>query len=364
MTSGSILKKDQIYHQLRDAITAGKLATGSKLSRETDLATELGVSRITLRASLNRLEQEGFIKRVQGRGTFVASQTKHPTTNGTIMVIHATDSGFESSWHYMVPEISRLAHDHQLKTFVTTTTAFELFADDDITSFITNKNVVGIIATINNFNGDETILKKLQATTVPVILAHAKAKDPAITGFAAISLDEKAGWQVAIKHLAEQGHTNIAVIGSDGSSPFRDNTIKETIKLLTNCGAKPNPDLIRQVHFDKTAISTAVKELLKVSPAPTAFLCYSDFYAVYVYDVLAKLKQRIPEDIAVMGICGFPDAKLLSAPLSTIDYGYAEFAKMAVEMVIEPKKWFDAKTGKGKLRMKPFTLKARKSTEQ
>ena len=65
-----------------------------------------------------------------------------------------------------------------------------------------------------------------------------------------------------------------------------------------------------------------------------------------------------------MGICGFPDAKFLSPPLSTIDYEYAELGRMAVEMIIEPKKWFDAKTGKGKLRMKPFQLRARKSTEK
>jgi len=72
----------------------------------------------------------------------------------------------------------------------------------------------------------------------------------------------------------------------------------------------------------------------------------------------------IPEDIAVMGICGFPDAKLLSPPLSTIDYNYSVTAAMAIEMIIEPKKWFVTKSGKGKRRMNPFKLKTRKSTRK
>jgi GntR family transcriptional regulator, arabinose operon transcriptional repressor len=361
MTSDSILKKDQVYHQLREAIVSGKLKAGSKLPRETDLASQYDVSRITLRSSLNRLEHDGLINRVHGRGTFVTQKTHKATVNGTIMVVHPTESGFESPWHYIVPEISRLTESQNLNTFITTNTALEMFSENEIKTFVRKKNIIGIIAANSHFNGHELILAKLRAAEVPVVLTHAKKADPAITGFAGITVDEKSGWKTAINHLIQCGHTNIAILGNDGAEDtFRSNSKKETIKILTAGGASDK--LIKQVHFDKSAIANAVKELLKASPAPTAFLCFSDFYAVYVYNVLKKLKLRIPEDIAVMGICGFPDAKLLSPPLSTIDYGYAEFAKMAVEMINEPKKWFDTKTGKGKLRMKPFELKTRKSS--
>jgi DNA-binding LacI/PurR family transcriptional regulator len=362
MPTGSILKKDQVYHKLRESILMGKLAANSKLPRETDFATELEVSRITLRASLNRLEQEGFIKRVQGRGTFVSPQTKQPTSHGTIIVVHNTESGFESAWHYIVPEISRFAHEHQFKTFITTNTAFEMFSENEIKTFAAKNNVIGIIATINHFNGDEPIIAKLKAAAVPVVLTHAGLKDHAITGFASIAVDEKTGWQTAIKQLTLCGHTNIAIIGHNGPRGLRDNSKTQTLKQLAACGANSNMELITKTNFDKSEIQSAVKKLLKSSPAPTAFLCYSDFYAVYVYEQLKQLKLRIPEDIAVMGICGFPDAKLLSPPLSTIDYNYSETAAMAVEMIIEPKKWFVTKSGKGKRRMNPFKLKIRQST--
>ncbi len=364
MAPDSILKKDQVYHKLRKSIITGELAANSKLPRETDLATEFEVSRITLRSSLDRLKQEGFIKRVQGRGTFVALQSSQPSDNGMIIVVHSAESGFESAWHYIVPEVSRFAHDHQLKTFITTNTAFEMFSDSEIKTFATKNNVIGIIAAINHFNGDEPIIAKLQAMAVPVIITHAGLTDHAITGFASIAVDEKAGWQVAIKELTRCGHTNIAIIGHTGPRGFRNNSKKQTLKQLVACGANPNADLITKTNFDKIEIQNAVKNMLNTSPAPTAFLCYSDFYAVYVYEQIKQLNLRIPTDIAVMGICGFPDAKLLAPPLSTIDYNYTEFAEMAVEMVVEPKTWFNSKTGKGKLRMKPFTLKARKSSQK
>jgi GntR family transcriptional regulator, arabinose operon transcriptional repressor len=364
MLSESMLKKDQVYHQLQEAIATNKLVTGSKLPAEADLCTKLGVSRITLRASLNRLQKEGLIKRVRGSGTFVASKTETPASNGTIMVVHAIDSGFESSWHYIVPEINRFALKENLKTFTMTNIAFELFSDNDIKTFVEKKHIIGIIATINHFKGHEPIITKLQTAGVPVVLAHARPNDHTVTGFASVAVDEKAGWKAAIKHLTQCGHSNIAIIGHSCDNGFRDNNKAETLEQLTACGANPNSALICQTDFDKPTINHAVKALLNSSPAPTAFLCYSDFYAVYVYEALANLGLRIPADIAVMGICGFPDARLLSPPLSTIDYGYSETAKLAVKMLVAPKQWFNPKTGKGKLRMKPFALKARKSSKQ
>jgi len=120
--------------------------------------------------------------------------------------------------------------------------------------------------------------------------------------------------------------------------------------------------MVRTTEFDRQQIVETVKIFFSNPVKPTAILCFSDFYAIYVYDALKELKLRIPQDVAVMGICGYPDARMLNPPLSTIDYGYAEFARMAVEMLQNPGKWIDA-AGRGKLRLKPFKLIKRQSTE-
>jgi DNA-binding transcriptional regulator YhcF (GntR family) len=49
------------------------LVAGTKLPPQAELAPDLGVSLLTLRQALNRLEQEGLIASEQGRGTFVRS---------------------------------------------------------------------------------------------------------------------------------------------------------------------------------------------------------------------------------------------------------------------------------------------------
>jgi GntR family transcriptional regulator len=64
----------QIEDWLADAIAAGQLSPGDRLPTEQDLATWLGVSRMTLRHALSELAQRGLVTRTVGRsgGTFVA----------------------------------------------------------------------------------------------------------------------------------------------------------------------------------------------------------------------------------------------------------------------------------------------------
>jgi len=65
----------QIRQIIRSNIRSGLLKPGDVTS-ELELASQFGVSRITIRHALARLAREGLVVRVPGRGTFVADQRK------------------------------------------------------------------------------------------------------------------------------------------------------------------------------------------------------------------------------------------------------------------------------------------------
>jgi GntR family transcriptional regulator, transcriptional repressor for pyruvate dehydrogenase complex len=62
---------EETANRLRDGILRGVYPAGSDLPGERELSTRLGVSRLTLRAALARLEAEGLVKPVHGSGNRV-----------------------------------------------------------------------------------------------------------------------------------------------------------------------------------------------------------------------------------------------------------------------------------------------------
>ena len=64
---------ERVRHLLFDQIQQGSLRPGEQLAAERDLATQLGVSRSTVRQALAALAADGAVRRVPGRGggTFV-----------------------------------------------------------------------------------------------------------------------------------------------------------------------------------------------------------------------------------------------------------------------------------------------------
>ncbi|MFO0630869.1 MAG: GntR family transcriptional regulator [Polyangiales bacterium] len=62
---------EEVTSRLRAAILRGEFPAGTSLPGERDLATQQGVSRLTLRAAIGRLETEGLLRAVHGSGTRV-----------------------------------------------------------------------------------------------------------------------------------------------------------------------------------------------------------------------------------------------------------------------------------------------------
>jgi GntR family transcriptional regulator len=60
----------RVREELAARIGNGGIAPGSKLPPEPELAEELGVSRPTLREALRSLEEDGFVTRTRGAGTY------------------------------------------------------------------------------------------------------------------------------------------------------------------------------------------------------------------------------------------------------------------------------------------------------
>lgn len=66
----------EIYNEIVSSIENGNLEVNSKLPSESQLMASYGVSRDTIRKSLNLLGQNGYIQKLKGKGSFVLDINK------------------------------------------------------------------------------------------------------------------------------------------------------------------------------------------------------------------------------------------------------------------------------------------------
>ena len=67
----------QVKDDIRAAIESGKYKTNEKIPPEPELSAEYSVSRITVRRAVEELCAEGYLVKMQGRGTFVSKPRIH-----------------------------------------------------------------------------------------------------------------------------------------------------------------------------------------------------------------------------------------------------------------------------------------------
>lgn len=87
--------QEKLYIQLTriflDHISSGKWQLNQRIPTETDLCREYGVSKITVRQAINNLASDGYLLKVQGKGTFVTSVT---SVVGAVMRTRLTEEMF------------------------------------------------------------------------------------------------------------------------------------------------------------------------------------------------------------------------------------------------------------------------------
>jgi len=107
--------REPIYHQieqqLKALIAGGHLSAGVALPSIRVLSKELEVSVITTRRAYQNLENDGFIKTIQGKGTFVAEldgSLKKATKEAAVYDVfqHAIETAF--NYDYTKSEIMEL----------------------------------------------------------------------------------------------------------------------------------------------------------------------------------------------------------------------------------------------------------------
>lgn len=325
-------KADAVYALLKRRILEGGYPEGV-LPIEPDLAVQLKVARKTLRSALARLALENYIVRIKGEGTFIRRAEERM---GKILVLLRDGEDITNPDRYILPGIQQEAAAMNLAVETCTMLSLTAGPPDAAVRRIQRRMYSGILSMTSNFRGDEPIIGILKETGLPVVLPHAQPSDSEKTGFAVMGTDYPQVVRDGLHYLASLGHRRIAYLAHREFRIGRENYFQ----ILEELGLPRDEKLYvnSPSHNDRDTILAAVERLFTgLRKRPTAVFCFSDFFAICLYEYLRRHRIRIPEDIAVLSIGGMIGCDFLTPPLSAMDFGCAEIGRTAVRVLMEMK---------------------------
>jgi DNA-binding LacI/PurR family transcriptional regulator len=179
---------------------------------------------------------------------------------------------------------------------------------------------------------DTSLTEKLALPTVAVA-GHAR-----LDGLTNIVLDHKRAARLALEHLRDLGHEEIAFIRGQilsSDSAVRWNAICEVAQQL---GIRIRPELTIQLEgTDSTpAIGYPVaKQLLARKHPFTALFAYNDISAIGSIWAFREAGLRVPEDISIVGFDDIPGAAFANPGLTTVRQPLQKMGQIAAQTVVD-----------------------------
>lgn len=153
--------------------------------------------------------------------------------------------------------------------------------------------------------------------------------------FDVVVVHAQGGTGLAVAHLAELGHTEIAFAGGRPDSFIGRSRLEGYRAGMARRGLEIPGDAVVERGFAQADGYEAGRRLAARRPLPTAICCANDLVALGVISALNDAGLRVPEDVSVTGMDDIGYAALSNPPLTTVTNDPAMFARRGFEMLME-----------------------------
>ncbi|MDF2522884.1 MAG: araR2 [Clostridiales bacterium] len=338
------------YQQLKDyliqTIKTQELHAGEKIPSENELAEKFEISRHTIRQAIGELVNEGWLYRVQGKGTYVnRPPDEKPRQSKTIGLIttYLNDYIFPS----IIRGVYNVLHDKGFNIALSCTynqhekerTCLESLISQDLAGLIIEPTK----SALPNPNID--LYKEFSRLGIPILFIHGSYRD---LDYSYIIEDDMQAGYIATKHLIDQGHEKIAgvfkiddVQGHYRFSGFQKAHIEAGLPISDSRILWFETDDM-QIKFN--AKGTYIQDILSHS---TAVVCYNDQISLKVMDAIREKGLSIPEDISIVSFDDSQFAVASEIKLTTIAHPKEklgeEAGKAIINMIERIQDYYDVK---------------------
>jgi DNA-binding LacI/PurR family transcriptional regulator len=186
---------------------------------------------------------------------------------------------------------------------------------------------------VEGFITVDTSIKEQPALPTVAVAGHRHV--PGVTN---ITIDHKVAARLALTHLLENGHREIAFLkGQKDSSDSRTRWLA-ICDVAKELGVRVRQELTVQIETDLATPELgypAAKVLLARKQQFTALFAYNDISAIGAIQAFHEAGLRVPEDVSVVGFDDIPLAVIFKPELTTICQPLLRMGQIAAKTIIE-----------------------------
>jgi len=296
-------KSAQAKNYLLNEITSKRYSPGSCIPSDNEFSTLLGLSRNTVREALSALVSEGYIERIQGKGTFVIDRKTKATGSRIITVIAPDVRKLKENDPFMglvlqgvLPQLSDLNLGACLYTF----RGDKTFAAHVRKQGITPSMRQGIVFAGYSVTEDDVAFLKSEG--IPAV----SIGRPLPEGMPYVECDHFKGALQITRQLIGLGHKRIAFFDNVNHMASFLERRRGWMQAMNDAGLYADPRLLGQTeNFEVDLLRNEIREFLDGLDC-TALITWGDVSTFAAIEVLKEKGTRIPRDMSLYMYDGFP----------------------------------------------------------
>lgn len=329
--------KYQILQEwLRSCIVCGEYATEQQIPTELELSAQFGYSRQTIRQAISALEQEGLVKRIRGRGTFVCEPDtpkigQMRTCRIGVLTTYLDDYIFPG----IIDGIERVLtkHDYLFTLGLTHNNTMDEAAalNKLLASGVDGLIIEGTKSALPTPN--TAILQKFRDARIPLVFING-CYDGVNDSY--VLMDDVKSGEILVQLLVERGHTSIGgIFKSDDIQGIK--RYEGVINAMYKNGQHIQDDRILWYTTEDIQYlfeGDMDQMILDRFSDTTAVVCYNDEIAAKLINVLRRAEKTVPEDLSVVGFDNSPLAGSQFYNLTTVTYPAQEIGETAARVLL------------------------------
>jgi LacI family transcriptional regulator len=184
------------------------------------------------------------------------------------------------------------------------------------------------------FSGDRSVIDELRAEGVPVtVISCFEERTDCVT------VDERMGLGIAVRHLAQLGHRRLAYVTSPLVEEYTNDARHESfLRECARAGCSEAAIMTLDVDGVLAHDSRATRELeqlLSSRSGPTGFAAANDIAAIALIEAVERLGASVPRDVSVVGFDGITLGGLSRIGLTTVAAPRERMAETGMRLLMD-----------------------------